>query len=99
MLLRWGISKAEELHLPMWLDAFPFARELYTRYGFHLVDGELDPRPKRPKDADDGWKRMEQQFSDLRFWPMWRPADGPSQFLVQSSDRCHSQHPDALKTP
>jgi len=79
LLLEKGISKARDLNYPMWLDSFPLARRTYESYGFHTASsGEIDIQPSRPNGVDpDEWKRAENYLLPLKFWPMWRPADGP----------------------
>lgn len=46
MLLKWGLERADELGLDMYLDTSRVARPIYEKYGFELVKGiEFDRRP------------------------------------------------------
>ena len=36
-MVRWGIQRAEELGIPLYLDASPAGRPVYERLGFHYL--------------------------------------------------------------
>lgn len=75
MILMWGIAKAEELNVEMWLDGWVYGAPVYKRFGFTVVEeNRLKPTTAVP-DAD--WRRMEQSLTDLTLWVMWRPQEGP----------------------
>jgi hypothetical protein len=38
MLIRWGLDKADELHIPAYLESSPVAHKLYQKFGFRDID-------------------------------------------------------------
>ena len=75
LMLKWGIAKAAELDIEMWLDAWVFGVPVYKRYGFVVVEvNSIKPITESP---DDAWLECERKWTDLTTWVMWRPRDGP----------------------
>lgn len=74
-ILEWGIAKATEMGVEMWLDGWQYGRPVYERFGFTTVDHHrLKPETENP---DEAWKACEREWTDLDEWVMWRPKDGP----------------------
>ena len=38
MLVRWGVERADDLHLPSYLESTPAARNVYAKHGFTEID-------------------------------------------------------------
>lgn len=74
-LLEWGIAKASEMGVEMWLNAWKYGRQLYEKHGFVTIEHHLTQ--PQAADPDEAWKRCEKEFTDLEEWVMWRPKDGP----------------------
>jgi len=75
LILDWGIQKAKEMGVEMWLDATIFGIPLYKKHGFVVVnEASLDPKNDKP---DDEWKKLEGELVPMTMWQMWRPASGP----------------------
>ena len=74
MILEWGIKKAEEMGVEMWLDATIYGVPLYKKHGFVVVhENVIAPKTDKP---DDDWKKIEDELSPMTFWQMWRPVGG-----------------------
>jgi GNAT superfamily N-acetyltransferase len=74
IMLEWGIKKAKELGVEMWLDATPYGRPLYEKFGFKVAnENRLQPRTDTP---DEKWEKIEKELLPITFWQMWLPKDG-----------------------
>jgi len=75
--MEWGIQKAMEMGVEMWLDATIYGIPLYKKHGFVVVnENSLNPKTDEP---DMGWKKVEKELGFMTMWQMWRPASGPYQ--------------------
>ena len=73
--MNWGIQRAKEMGVEMWIDATIHGIPLYKKHGFVVVnETSLDPKPDK---ADDEWKKLENELLPITMWQMWRPASGP----------------------
>jgi GNAT superfamily N-acetyltransferase len=81
LMLAWGVGRADEMGVEMWLDATVYGVPAYKKHGFMVVN-ENPVRPVRaspspgPVDGDDAWARAEAELQPMVFWQMWRPAGG-----------------------
>jgi hypothetical protein len=74
-MMNWGINKAKEMGVEMWLDATIYGMPLYKKHGFmSVVENSLVPESSN---ADEEWKKLEQELSPMSMTVMWRPASGP----------------------
>ncbi|EHK96447.1 hypothetical protein M7I_7841 [Glarea lozoyensis 74030] len=74
LIMNWGITKAQEMGVEMWLDATPYGVPLYKKYGFvTVIENPLNPKKDDP---DDEWKQLDQELGPLSMTVMWRPASG-----------------------
>ncbi|KAI1500855.1 acyl-CoA N-acyltransferase [Biscogniauxia marginata] len=72
--LNWGMKKADELGLEIYLDSTPHGKPLYEVNGFTCLD-ENFIKPQRDN-PDEKWKEIEQKVGPFTFWLMWRPVGG-----------------------
>lgn len=73
-LLDWGIAKADETGLEMFLDATPQGKPLYDVNGFVCVEENVtEPTMDNP---DEKWKETAEKASPFTFYLMWRPVGG-----------------------
>lgn len=71
-MMDWGIKKADELGVEIWLESTVSGVPLYKKDGF-VVLGEHDLVPKREeKEKDTDWKKMEAELSPISMWLMKR---------------------------
>lgn len=74
LLLRWGIKKADEMGVEMWLDATSQGVPVYERYGFHVVHHNVvQPKKDNPGEV---WKKTEKEIGLIELWQMLRPIGG-----------------------
>lgn len=72
-VLDWGMKKADELGLDVFLDATPPGKPLYEANGFIcLKENITKPTMENP---DEKWKEMENKVGAFTFWLMQRPAN------------------------
>ncbi|KAI0172719.1 hypothetical protein GGR52DRAFT_580422 [Hypoxylon sp. FL1284] len=70
----WGIKKAEDMGVEMFLDATPMGRPLYEKNGFVVVeDNVVAPQTDSP---DDAWRETEAKVGPSTHYVMWRPVGG-----------------------
>jgi hypothetical protein len=78
-MMEWGIQKAKEMGVEMWLDATIYGIPLYKKHGFIIVnENSLDPKTDKPN-PDAEWKKLEDELVPMTMWQMWRPASGPAE--------------------
>jgi hypothetical protein len=74
MFMNWGMAKADEMGVEMFLDATPVGRPLYDTNGFIVVEENvIAPQTDHP---DNAWKVTEQKTGHSRWLLMWRPPGG-----------------------
>ncbi|MCJ1310492.1 hypothetical protein MMC25_004156 [Agyrium rufum] len=72
LVLEWGIAKAKELNVEIWLDAWEHGVEVYRRYGF-TVETEVEIKPETA-DPDEEWMLLEEELRPMKIWVMkWSP--------------------------
>ncbi|KAI1809054.1 hypothetical protein GGS20DRAFT_573742 [Poronia punctata] len=70
----WGMAKADEMGVEMFLDATPVGKPLYDVNGFVEVENNIIlPRTENP---DDAWKATEKKTGHSTWYLMWRPIGG-----------------------
>ncbi|RYP59783.1 hypothetical protein DL769_008401 [Monosporascus sp. CRB-8-3] len=70
----WGMAKADEMGVELFLDATPVGRPLYDANGFVEVEKNvIIPRTNNP---DDAWKATEKKTGHSTWLIMWRPPGG-----------------------
>ncbi|KAL7625558.1 hypothetical protein AAE478_004778 [Parahypoxylon ruwenzoriense] len=71
----WGMAKADETGVEMFLDSTPLGRPLYEKNGFMYVEKNvISPRTDSP---DEAWKETVEKAGDHSdWWLMWRPVRG-----------------------
>lgn len=74
LAMNWGIKKADELGVEMWVDASSSGLPLYRKYGFIVVhETVLEPKTEHP---DDEWNGIKDDFGRVAVNNLWRPAYG-----------------------
>ena len=72
--LSWGMNKADEMGVEMFVDASPVGKPLYEANNFVcLKEHIVAPRTETPNEA---WKKLESQVGKSPFYLMWRPING-----------------------
>lgn len=72
----WGINKADEMGVEMFLDSTPVGKPVYEANGFHVVEKTvIIPQTSNP---DEKWKEAEEKIGHSVWWLMWRPVRGQS---------------------
>lgn len=75
--MEWGVQKAEELGLEMWLEASPYGKRLYEQQGFtSVMVTDLSP-PQEPPNQE--WAEIKGELGEMIEVVMWRPREGPYQ--------------------
>jgi len=71
MIMEWGIHKAKEMDVEMWLDATVYGVPLYKKHGFSVVnENNLVPEPLG--EPDEEWKKIEKALGPMTMWLMVR---------------------------
>ncbi|PQE25900.1 hypothetical protein CJF30_00000642 [Rutstroemia sp. NJR-2017a BBW] len=78
MIMNWGINKAKDMGVEMWLDATVYGVPLYKKHGFVVVN-ENSLSPEATGEVSEEWKKIDKELSPMTMWQMWRPAGGPFQ--------------------
>jgi len=74
LILEWGIRKAEEMGVEMWLDATVYGVPLYRKHGFVVVnENNIRPTTDNP---DQEWEKIAKELLPMTMWQMWRPVGG-----------------------
>ncbi|KAI1742883.1 acyl-CoA N-acyltransferase [Xylaria scruposa] len=74
MFMNWGMAKADEMGVELFLDATPVGRPLYKANGLIEVEEHIIvPRMDHP---DDAWKASEKKIGHSTWFLMWRPPGG-----------------------
>ncbi|KAI1386436.1 uncharacterized protein F4822DRAFT_316442 [Hypoxylon trugodes] len=73
--MNWGIAKADELGVEMFLDSTEIGRPFYEANGFIYVEKNvIRPQTDTP---DEAWKETVKKAGDHSdWWLMWRPVGG-----------------------
>ncbi|KAI1120429.1 acyl-CoA N-acyltransferase [Nemania abortiva] len=72
--MSWGMKKADEMGVEMFLDSTPVGRPLYEANGFVMVkENIIIPQTDTP---DEAWKEWQKRTGPVPFYLMWRPAGG-----------------------
>jgi len=74
LVMDWGVKKADELGLNMFIEAGEQGRHLYAKFGFIEIDkSEVDMVVPNPSEE---WKEMERKNLPFGWVNMWRPVGG-----------------------
>ncbi|KAK5996391.1 hypothetical protein PT974_01725 [Cladobotryum mycophilum] len=74
LIMDWGIKKADDMGLEMWLNATVYGVPLYEKHGFVVVEeNHVHPIKENP---DEEWKKAEEALTPITVWAMWRPIGG-----------------------
>jgi len=76
MIIEWGIKKAGDMGVEMWLDATVYGVPLYKKHGFVVVNENNLKPVAEGNELNDEWKKIEQELVPMTLWQMWRPVDG-----------------------
>ncbi|TGJ81244.1 hypothetical protein E0Z10_g7523 [Xylaria hypoxylon] len=72
--MSWGMNKADELGVEMFLDATPVGKPLYEANQFACIkENIIIPETETP---DEAWKKIDSQVGTVTFHLMWRPIHG-----------------------
>ncbi|KAI0189468.1 hypothetical protein F4808DRAFT_465907 [Astrocystis sublimbata] len=72
--LNWGMNKADEMGVDMFLDATPLGKPLYEANKFQVVEEYvIIPQTENP---DDEWREAEEKIGHSSWSLMWRPVRG-----------------------
>ncbi|KAI1875933.1 uncharacterized protein JN550_001429 [Neoarthrinium moseri] len=72
--LNWGMNKADEMGVEMFLDSTPVGKPLYEANKFHVIEKTvIIPQVDNP---DEKWKEAEEKIGHSTWWLMWRPVRG-----------------------
>ncbi|KAI1178273.1 hypothetical protein F4777DRAFT_111075 [Nemania sp. FL0916] len=74
--LDWGMRKADEMGVEMFLDSTPIGKPLYEANGFHVVEETVIKPEPETGDPDDEWREAERKIGPSEWWLMWRPMHG-----------------------
>lgn len=74
LMLDWGVNKADELGLDIFLDSTPQGRPLYEVNGFTYVEENVTELTI--ESPDEKWNEMDRKIGPFTFWLMWRPKGG-----------------------
>jgi hypothetical protein len=74
MMMDWGLQKAKELDLEVWLNSTPYGVPVYKKNGFQVIhENIIHPKTAEP---DEKWKKIETELLPITFWQMWLPKGG-----------------------
>ncbi|KAI5927291.1 hypothetical protein F4810DRAFT_706661 [Camillea tinctor] len=70
----WGMRKADELRLEIFLDSTPYGKRLYEANNFVSIEENVI-HPQR-EEQDKEWQEIEKKVGKFTFWLMRRPVEG-----------------------
>ncbi|KAK7752959.1 hypothetical protein SLS62_005118 [Diatrype stigma] len=70
----WGMAKADDMGVELFLDSTPIGRPLYDANGF--IEVEKNVIIPRTHDPDDAWRATEKKAGHSTWFLMWRPPVG-----------------------
>lgn len=74
MIMKWGIEKAKEMGVEIWLDATAYGVPLYKKHGFAVVnENNLVPEPIY--EPDEEWTKIATSLGPMTMWQMVRKVD------------------------
>jgi len=74
MIMEWGIKKAAEMGVEMWLDATIYGIPLYEKHGFVVVNENNFVPVEEGRDGE--WDKIKRELVPMTMWQMWRPKEG-----------------------
>ena len=67
-MMNWGIKKAQEMGVEMWLDATVYGVPLYKKHVFVVVnENNIHPETNEPTAE---WKKIEKELVPMTLWQM-----------------------------
>lgn len=79
LFLNWGLNRADELGLEVWLDASEHGQPVYEKLGFLPYEmNKVSPVMPASYAAEQQaeWKKIEKKVLPIEAMTMWRPAAG-----------------------
>ncbi|KAI9693903.1 MAG: hypothetical protein M1822_003174 [Bathelium mastoideum] len=74
MIMDWGIAKAAEMNVDIWLDATVHGIPLYKKYGFEVMfENDVCPETKDPSEE---WQAIDKELRPMTMWVMRKPTAG-----------------------
>ncbi|KAI1325443.1 hypothetical protein F5Y16DRAFT_264754 [Xylariaceae sp. FL0255] len=74
-LMSWGVKKADEMGVEMFIDASDIGVPLYEVNGFTVA--QENPIVPKTETEDEAWKEIANRIGSVTTYVMWRPAGGP----------------------
>ncbi|MCJ1465021.1 hypothetical protein MMC07_003636 [Pseudocyphellaria aurata] len=74
LLVEWGIKKADEMGVELFVESTDDGKPLYDRHGLVTMN-EMILKPSKPNPGDE-WKSVEKELGPMRLHFMWRPVGG-----------------------
>lgn len=75
LMMQWGVSRADEMDLDMFVEASWYGSQVYRRFGFEYVDEFKLKRPKR-REGDGEWDELERRHPFEGEWLERRKEKG-----------------------
>ncbi|KAF4626960.1 hypothetical protein G7Y89_g11196 [Cudoniella acicularis] len=74
MLMKWGMDRAEEMGLEVYVEASEEGSFLYYQFGLRTIDRlAIDTFVENPSNT---WRRLESDFANFLMRLMWKPHGG-----------------------
>ncbi|KAI1347670.1 hypothetical protein F5Y01DRAFT_294503 [Xylaria sp. FL0043] len=74
--LSWGMRKADEMGVEMFLDATAVGKPLYEANNFVCIKENIVSPDLGTETPVGAWKELESQVGEIPFYLMWRPVKG-----------------------
>ena len=70
----WGVEKAQEKGLEVFVEGTDLGRPLYESFGLTVMSvAHLDAYERN---MSDEWRKLEREILQMHFYFMWKPAEG-----------------------
>lgn len=74
LLMTWGMDRAKEKGLEVFIEGTDPGRPLYESFGLRVMYvGHLDAYEMAPSDE---WRKLEREILPLHWYFMWKPREG-----------------------
>ncbi|KAL9003985.1 MAG: hypothetical protein Q9188_003170 [Gyalolechia gomerana] len=95
LLVSWGVQRADELDLEVFIEAVEPGVPLYLKHGFRVIDQHwVDPKVPNPSEE---WIQLKEKIPPIPWTFMWRPRKGTYTKLPWEDDE-EADGPDYNKT-